>query len=203
MPISNYICNITQLIKIISCPITGDKRVNVLPNLGGNHILLMREHNRLADQLAVINPHWDDERIFQETRKIVAAEIQHITYDEYLPIILGDDAMIQYDLEVTPNSYDDQYSPMINPSIRNAFAAAAFRFGHSQIMPFQAYLLQDYLTYKHKSLETQFMNTHMIQKENGGRLPDLMRWLSYDMSMETDRLDRSTLLKKHNKKSKI
>lgn len=147
----------------------------------------MREHNRIADTLADLNPHWNDERLFQETRKIIAAEIQHITYDEYLPVVLGQDAMEIYELEVTRRGYDDQYNPMINPTIRNAFAAAAFRFGHSQIMPEQAYLLHDFITFEYKDLESQFLNPHMIQKQDGNKLPELMRWLSYDKSMGTDR----------------
>lgn len=37
--------------------------------------LWVREHNRLAKQLHDINPHWTDEIIFQEARRIVSAEV--------------------------------------------------------------------------------------------------------------------------------
>lgn len=67
----------------------GDRRGNQNPQLTVLQIILLREHNRIATVLSHINPHWDDETLFQEARRILIAEYQHINYYEYLPIILG------------------------------------------------------------------------------------------------------------------
>ena len=49
----------------------------------------MREHNRVTDFFIKINSHWSDERLYQETRRIVIAEMQHIVYNEFVPLLIG------------------------------------------------------------------------------------------------------------------
>ena len=64
-------------------------------------------------------------------RRIVGAELQQITYNEYLPIVLGDATMREYNLYLG-NQYSG-YDPSQDATISNEFATAAYRFGHSLV----------------------------------------------------------------------
>lgn len=74
----------------------GDKNVNQNLAIALFQNLFLRYHNHLADKLKTINPFWSDERIYQETRRIIGALIQVITYKHFLPIILGTDFDYKY-----------------------------------------------------------------------------------------------------------
>lgn len=117
------------------CYRTGDVRTNQNPGLAILQIILMREHNRIADVLQTINPHWDDELTYQEARRINIAQYQQIIYYEWLPIFLGVSNMVKNRLiyQIEPGSYVNDYDPIIDPSVLNSHATAAFRYFHSQI----------------------------------------------------------------------
>jgi len=115
------------------CFSAGDLRCNEQLELTVLHTVWMREHNRIADELAQLRPEWSDETLYQESRRIVIAQMQHITYNEWLPIILGMKYMQKYSMEPQETGFSNSYSQDVNPSITNVFATAAFRFGHSLI----------------------------------------------------------------------
>eukprot|EP00095_Tigriopus_kingsejongensis_P000004 maker-scaffold342_size201858-snap-gene-0.19 protein:Tk00004 transcript:maker-scaffold342_size201858-snap-gene-0.19-mRNA-1 annotation:"PREDICTED: myeloperoxidase-like" len=117
------------------CFHTGDDRSNEQPGLTSMHTLLLREHNRLADQLLALNPLWNDEKTFQEARKILVAINQHISYNEFLPRVLGSRMTGALGLTLESSGYYRGYDPTCTADVHNEFATAAFRFGHSLIRP--------------------------------------------------------------------
>jgi peroxidase len=115
----------------VFCFLAGDPRVNEQTVLAMIHTLFVREHNRIASELGKINPQWNDETLFQETRHIIAALVQHITFNEFLPMVLGKEVMQSHDLVLLKDGYFDRYDRYTNPSAASGFVSAAFRFGHS------------------------------------------------------------------------
>lgn len=112
--------------------VAGDNRVNEHPFLSAMHVIFLREHNRIAAQFKkyLRNELKNDEVIFQETKRLVNAEMQNIVYGEFLPTILGAKMMKKYKLLANEDSL---YDPDVNPNVINSFTTAAFRFGHSMI----------------------------------------------------------------------
>ena len=91
------------------------------------HTVWMREHNRVAGRLQELNPGWSDEKLYQEARKIVIAQLQHITYKEWLPLVLGENYMDTWNMRPAKRGYTKSYNKEVNPGITNVFATAAFR----------------------------------------------------------------------------
>ncbi|XP_068609315.1 eosinophil peroxidase [Brachionichthys hirsutus] len=113
----------------VPCFISGDVRQDENIALTSIHTLFVREHNRLARELKKINPRWDSETLYQEARKIMGAYTQIFVFRDYLPRIVGNDA-VRNKLGRYPG-----YNPNIDPTIGNIFATAAYRFAHLTIQP--------------------------------------------------------------------
>lgn len=129
----------------VKCWLAGDGRVAEHLTLSSVHTLWVREHNRIAEYLAALNPQWGEETLYQETRKIVIAEHQKVFIDEYYPAILGENAPAY-------SGYDWK----VNPSVPHAFATAAFRFGHSTIHPLVMRLDENF----EESADHETLNLH-------------------------------------------
>jgi len=148
------------------CFLAGDDRVNEQPTLAVMHTLFLREHNRVARKLSQINPRWNDEKLYLESRRIVTAEWQHVVYNEWLPIMLGQQYMTRYGIYPLTDGFSDSYRSDFDPRITNAFAAAAFRVGHTLIPGvIEAYNRRGQKT-KSQKMKRSFGDMDLLQQSN-------------------------------------
>jgi hypothetical protein len=103
--------------------VAGDVRANEQVGLTAMHALFVREHNLWANIFRFLDPRLDDDDIYELARAIVAAEMQAITYREFLPVLLGPKAVSPY----------RGYKPGVNAGVTNVFATAAYRVGHTML----------------------------------------------------------------------
>lgn len=102
--------------------LAGDVRANEQSALIAMHTLFVREHNRLARKIRKNSSYnLSGDEIYERARRIVGAEMQVITYREFIPALLGRNALSRY----------RGYNPDVDPRIMNEFSTAAFRLGHS------------------------------------------------------------------------
>ena len=122
--------------------VAGDVRANEQIGLTATHTLFLREHNRIATDLAARiadgeaalitkrdaaiaatnDVASEADFIYQSARQLVGAQIQKITYDEFLPVLLGSSS---------PTSSAAAYDPTVDAGVSNEFSTAAFRVGHT------------------------------------------------------------------------
>lgn len=114
------------------CFLSGDIRANEVPDLTVLHIVWHREHNRVAEMLSRFNPGWPDEIVYQETKRVIVAQFQHIIYNEFLPLVLGTKTMEHFGLTVAESYNASSYNPVVDATILNEFATAAYRL-HSLV----------------------------------------------------------------------
>ncbi|MDJ0729968.1 MAG: peroxidase family protein [Crocosphaera sp.] len=168
----------------------GDIRVGEQLGLTAVHTLFVREHNRLAEKISQVLDHGHgkktaqltqlfqaselsrDDFIYQSARRLVGAEIQIITYKEFLPLLVGKDAIDKY------TGYDET----VNPSISTEFSTAAFRVGHTMLSP-QLLRVENDGTVESIALRDAFFNPSEIQA-NG--VDSLLNGLSLQKAQAID-----------------
>jgi hypothetical protein len=168
--------------------VAGDARVNEQTGLTAIHTVMVREHNRIAEDLkarldsgeedlvtAFINSGLNDEDqfIYQSARKLVGAQVQIITYNEFLPLLLGENPL--------PES--QEYDNSINAGITEEFANAAFRFGHTTLPPDLLRMDDNFNVLETLSLADTFFNTTNVI-DNG--IDSLLKGLSSRKAQEFD-----------------
>jgi hypothetical protein len=136
--------------------VAGDVRVNEQVGLTVIHTLLVREHNWLVDQLAAEGVTGEEE-LYQQAKAILEGEIQHITYEEFLPMLLGSEML------------DDwvAYDPNVDPQVSTEFSTAGFRVGHTLLSSELERFNEDgtVATGGHLSLADSFFDPQIVKDE--------------------------------------
>ncbi len=135
--------------------LAGDPRAAEQPGLLALQTLFAKEHNRQAELITKGNPEWSDDKIFNEARRIVSNEIQAITYNEFLPTLLGGEAPVSSRVKYNPAT--------VNGQVSSEFSTAAFRLGHTMVNETIAYKDKNGIL-KQAGLDEVFFKPEFTQK---------------------------------------
>lgn len=103
--------------------LAGDIRAQEQLNLAVVHTLWVREHNYWADIIRESDEDLSGEEVFEMTRVIIQAEIQHIHYTEFLPLFVGAQNVPAW----------EAFDPSVRPDSDNVASSCAYRGGHTFI----------------------------------------------------------------------
>jgi CshA-type fibril repeat protein len=159
--------------------IAGDNRAGENAALLSMHAIFAREHNRIVDQiLDAGNPGGlTADQIFEAARGRVGVLVQAVTYNEFLPLLIGEDALPEY----------DDFNPNVNPAISLEFSTAIYRLGHTLLSPSIHRLNEDGSTIGigHLALRDAFQSAGRAQLDLTGVDP-ILRGMSTTKSQELD-----------------
>lgn len=110
------------------CLTGGDSRVMISLLFTGIQSIFLRLHNQLADDLHKRFPNWSSDIVFEEARRYTIAFYQRITYEEWLPILFGQERFEKEFGKTFPTKYNSKV-PLV---VTNEFATAGFRL-HSLV----------------------------------------------------------------------
>jgi hypothetical protein len=180
----------------------GDVRVNEQVGLTAIHTLFLREHNRQAaeiaerlengdaeivdkfDEFATDNPdlsgdELEDEYLYHTARKVVGAHVQQITYNEFLPLLLGPGG-----LSNTQAGAYGGYDDTVDPSVSEEFANSAYRLGHTFLNEGHILVDDSGAVVESLNLADAFFNPDFVA-ENG--VDELLVGLIYQQAEAFDR----------------
>lgn len=151
--------------------VAGDVRANETVSLTALHTLFVREHNRLCDLMAQENPQLSDEELYQRARRWVGALMQAITFEEFLPALMGPQA---------PGAYAG-YDEGMKPAIFNEFSTALFRVGHTMLP--EELLLTGNGPDEALSLADAFFHPELLQEKG---ISPILKGLAFNPIEEVD-----------------
>lgn len=153
----------------------GDIRANENVLLTAMHTVWVREHNRLVDQYRQQYPSASGDELYELARRWVGAEIQAITVEEWLPLLLGSNALGAYG-----------YDSSLQVGIFNEFSTACYRFGHTLLSPQLQRLdaTNNVIAQGHLALRSAFFSPDRIRNEGG--IEPLLRGAAQQVCQELD-----------------
>ncbi|CDF32862.1 Animal heme peroxidase homologue [Chondrus crispus] len=110
--------------------VAGDVRPAENPVLTALHVVFLREHNDLCDELEAAFPDMGQDELFQNARKINGAQFQKIVFEEYYPAIVGKNLPR---FRRASRRGRRRVSRMPRPDVLDVFSTAAFRVGHTMV----------------------------------------------------------------------
>jgi len=152
----------------------GDVRAHENPDLTALQTMFVREHNWQVDRLHAEHPGWSGDQLYETAKAITTAEMVNITYTEFLPHLLGPDAIPLY----------HGYDPTVDARISEEFEGAAYRFGHSLVSDGIDALSNSGATTSSQTLAQSFGETPATFEAAGA--DGLLRHLSGDVANALD-----------------
>lgn len=139
--------------------LAGDVRANEHVGLTAMHTLWVREHNRKAREIRRASPRLGEDEVYERARAWVGGLMQAITYTEFLPLLLGPDALGEY----------AGWDPTVDGTISQEFSTAAYRFGHTMVSPQLLRLRKNGRPVRdgHLTLQRAFFAPHEIDRRTG------------------------------------
>ncbi|CAG2174860.1 unnamed protein product [Oppiella nova] len=158
-------------------------RTNQQPLIAAMITVLVVRHNQHCDGLAKVNPHWDDETLYQESRHLLIAEYNYINFKEYLPSILNEKLYDFFDLNVKPYGKYSKYNAKVNPSVIQEYGIAAFRYSHANIN--NNFPILDKNVFKISQMQLKFNFNQMTELWDGNK-NGLIKGMCEDRQKNTD-----------------